>query len=181
MKGVVFTEFAQLVEANWGADMMDDIIDAVEPASGGAYCSVASYEFSELAELLAELSRRVDVPEADLLLAFGGHLADVFYKKFPAFFDEHDNLFDFLKSVDEHIHVEVLKLYPDASLPKFRYEQLSDDHLVFHYQSERPLADLAVGLISASAKHFQKDIEIDRQSLDGGPLFKEKFNVRIVS
>lgn len=43
MKGVVFTEFAQLVEANWGADMMDDIIDAVEPASGGAYCSVASY------------------------------------------------------------------------------------------------------------------------------------------
>ncbi len=181
MKGVVFTEFAQLVEKNWGADMMDDLIDAVNPPSGGGYCSVASYDFSELADLLAELSRRVDVPTGDLLQAFGEHLAAAFLQKFPDFFDAHDNVFDFLKSVDEHIHVEVRKLYPDADLPVFDYQQPEKDRLVFHYKSERPLADLAVGLILASAKHYRREIEIIRTPVAGKANYQEQFDLRLVS
>ena len=36
------------------------------------------------------------------------------------------NGFEFLQSVDQEIHVEVLKLYPDAELPSFRNELLSE-------------------------------------------------------
>lgn len=181
MKGVVFTEFAQLVEDKWGRDMMDDIIDAVDPPSGGGYCSVASYDFSELADLLAELSRRVAVPEAELLKVFGAHLASVFLKKYADFFNAHGNLFEFLKSVDDHIHVEVRKLYPDADLPVFRHQQIDDSRLMFYYQSERPLADLAEGLIRASAKHYQHEIEITRTPVAGCDNYQEQFDLRLIS
>ena len=179
MKGIVFTEFMALTEKLWGIEMVDDIIDAVPLPSEGAYSSVASYDFQELADLLAELSRRVNIPQSELLQIFGEHLAQVFALKFPEFFASYQHVFDFLKSVQNHIHVEVLKLYPDAELPSFEFEQPDPDLLLLHYESSRPLADLAVGLIHASAKHFQQQVSLERRHRDSHLSYSETFVVKM--
>ena len=58
-----------------------------------------------------------------------------------------------LKTIDDHIHVEVKKLYPDAELPKFQYtEQNGQLHL--HYQSPRPLAGVAYTLVTACLQFY---------------------------
>lgn len=44
MKGIVFTEFVDMVEAQFSADMVDDILDDAAPASGGAYTAVGTYD-----------------------------------------------------------------------------------------------------------------------------------------
>ncbi len=44
MKGVVFTEFIEMVEDQFSADMVDDIIDDAQPPSGGAYTAVGTYD-----------------------------------------------------------------------------------------------------------------------------------------
>lgn len=36
MKCMVFTEFLEMVETKFSADMVDDIMDDANPASGGA-------------------------------------------------------------------------------------------------------------------------------------------------
>jgi hypothetical protein len=48
MKGMVFTEFLEMVEAKFSADMVDDIISDSDLPNGGAYTSVGTYDHSEL-------------------------------------------------------------------------------------------------------------------------------------
>src|SRR5262245_35992633 len=52
MKGVVFTEFLEMVGAKFGEDMVDDVILACELPSGGAYTSVGTYDHQELFALV---------------------------------------------------------------------------------------------------------------------------------
>lgn len=181
MKGVVFTEFMELVEANWGIDMVDDLLDAVDPPSGGAYTSVATYDFQELIDLVTELSKQTESPVPDLVFAFGQYLADSFSKKFTLFFSESKNTFELLKKIDDHIHVEVRKLYPDAELPKFSYDELSGNRLLLRYESKRHLADLAHGLMVGAAKYYDEEIVVERTSLNTEDMAIEEFIVSRVN
>lgn len=56
MKGIVFTEFLDMVETRWSAGFADALLDATELKSGGAYTTVGTYDFGEMVALLGELS-----------------------------------------------------------------------------------------------------------------------------
>jgi hypothetical protein len=166
MKGVVFTEFLDFVAAEHGGDMADDIIDDAALPHDGAYTSVGTYPFAEMQRLVVALCRRTHTGADELLNAFGIHLCSRFAVKYPEFFQASENLFDFIESVDRHIHVEVHKLYADAELPKFRTNSRDADHLSIDYASCRPLESLAEGMILAAARHFGTDVTIARSRVD---------------
>lgn len=166
MKGVVFTEFMEFVEATHGADMVDDIIEDAALPHGGAYTAVGTYPFQEMQRLVVALCTRGKASAGDLLKAFGSHLCSRFVVKFPEFFTASDNLFDFLESVDRHIHVEVHKLYADAELPKFTTSSRDDQHLGIDYASCRPLEALAEGMIQAAAAHYGEPVTISLRRID---------------
>ena len=165
MKGVVFTEFMDFVAATHGPDVVDDIIDDADLPHGGAYTSVGTYPFQEMQRLVVALCQRANASAGDLLKAFGGHLCARFVIKFPEFFEASTNLFDFLESVDRHIHVEVHKLYADAELPKFRTSSRDDRHLGIDYASCRPLESLAEGMIQAAATHYGEPVVISTRRI----------------
>jgi hypothetical protein len=73
---------------------------------------------------------------------------------------EKPNLFSFLNSIDQYIHPEVLKLYPDAELPRFDAEIKSDNEIMLNYMSSRKMSDLAIGLIKGAANHFEEDVDV---------------------
>lgn len=73
-----------------------------------------------------------------------------------------------MASVENQIHVDVRKLYPDAELPSIKFERVSDLQSKVHYQSVRPLADLAEGLILESVVHFRDPITVVRNDLPPG-------------
>lgn len=154
MKGVVFTEFLDFVAERYGDDSVDDLITEADLPSGGAYTTVGTYGHSELVTLCNRLSHRTGEPAADLVRAFGTRLSGSFATKYPAFFGRAGSFFDFLESVEAHIHVEVRKLYPDAELPTFTVEDRTATRLVMLYRSPRRMAPLADGLIVGSARHF---------------------------
>ena len=60
---------------------------------------------------------------------------------------------EMLTKIDDHIHVEVKKLYPDAELPKFEHTR-DGDLLTLNYSSPRPLAAVAQSLLNACLKFF---------------------------
>jgi len=64
-----------------------------------------------------------------------------------------------LKTIGKIIHIEVHNLFPEASLPKFSYEDPGPDHLVMIYDSERHLCDLVEGLLVGVGRHFGQEIE----------------------
>jgi len=60
----------------------------------------------------------------------------------------------------------VIKLYPDAKLPKFDCIRENDTLYLTHH-SDRHLADLAEGLILGSADYFGESFDLKRDELDG--------------
>jgi hypothetical protein len=174
MKGMVFTEFMDMVEATWSLDMVDTIIAHSNLASGGAYTAVGTYPHEEIVALVAALSAETSIPVPDLIHAFGKHLFGRFAALFPRFFKEESNSFQFLSGIEDIIHAEVRKLYPDAELPTFEVET-TPGRLVMTYISNHPFADLAHGLIEGCVQHFGENVDIIRESVTGRPGVQARF------
>ena len=103
MKGVVFTEFLEMVEDKFSADMVDDIIDDADPESGGIYTAVGTYPHEEIVSLVVSLSKHTDIAVPDLVKIFGEHLFGRFAILYPDFFKENIDVFDFLELSLIHI------------------------------------------------------------------------------
>ncbi len=90
MKGVVFTEFMELVEDKFSFETADKIVEGSDLASGGAYTSLGTYDHEELLKMVTLLSEMSDAPIPDLVRTFGLHLANRFAAAFPQFFENTD-------------------------------------------------------------------------------------------
>lgn len=180
MKGMVFTEFLDFVAAQFGDDMVDDIVEAVPLASGGAYTAVGTYSHEEMVALCGALAARTGRPVGDLVRAFGTHLSDTFSRGYPAFFARAGNLFDFLESIEAHIHVEVRKLYPDAELPTFKTEERTPTRLVMVYRSPRRMGALSEGLIIGSAQRYGVEVAVQALPVEGSDGEATRFVIDIV-
>ncbi len=165
MKGIVFTEFSEMVEEQFGDEMMDTIIEESQLPSGGSYTAVGTYDHTEILQLVTALSSATNIEVPKLVFAFGEHLYKYFYAHYPAFFDATTNAFDFLQSVEDHIHVEVKKLYPDAELPRFDSRKINSSQFEMIYRSTRPFADVAEGLITACCRHYNESVTIQREEI----------------
>ena len=165
MKGIVFTEFLEMIESQRGMEMVDRVIEAAALPNDGAYTAVGTYDHRELVRLLGALSEASGTTVPDLLRQFGLHLFRRFSVLYPDLFAGITNAFAFLRAVDQVIHVEVQKLYPDAELPRFICEDSEPDELVLLYSSPRGLGDLAEGLIHGCVSYFDEPMRLSRTDL----------------
>lgn len=174
MKGIVFTKFIEMVEEKFSMDTAEDMIEACQLPNGGAYTSVGTYDHREMVTLLVQLSKMTDVPVPDLLRAYGNYLFGEFARLYPVFFEGITSSLVFAGQIDEVIHVEVMKLYPDAQLPRFETLSKSDDELKIVYRSDRHLGDLAEGLLEVCIVHFGEgeSVRLRRENLQepGDPV-----------
>lgn len=160
MKGTIFVEFFDLVESAHGLDMVDQIIEATEQQlkTGGAYTVVGNYPHEELLALATTLSNLSGNDMKDILGLFATQLMNAFTRMHPEFFTKSKDVFDFLMSVDQHIHADVRKIYPDANPPLVTGEILENGSMLLNYQSSRPFAELALALALASGEHFDQPL-----------------------
>lgn len=166
MKGVVFTEFLDMVEDKFGYQLVDTIIEEANLPSGGAYTSVGTYPHQEMVALVMGLHKHTQVPVSDLLKTYGKHLFGIFSKSYGHFFQDVQSAFAMLESIENYIHVEVKKLYPDAELPSFKTKRLEKNLLEMIYYSDRKMADLAEGLIESTFEHFNETVIIQKEILE---------------
>ncbi|MCA9671820.1 MAG: heme NO-binding domain-containing protein [Myxococcales bacterium] len=177
MKGVVFTEFLEMVEDRFSPDMVDTIIEGAELGSGGVYTTLGTYDYGEMVRLVTQLAEATGAEVPALLHAFGVHLFGRFTVAHPHFFKEGSTAFEFLAGVNDYIHVEVRKLYADAELPVFEHDDSKPDTLVMLYRSSRPFGDLAEGLIQGCIKHFGEHIDVQRENLESEPKTVVRFTL----
>jgi len=165
MKGIIFTEFLEMVESKFGLEIVDDIIDQADLPSEGVYTSVGTYEFNEMVSLISQLSSKVNVSADDLLYTFGLYLFDSLGKAHPEVIQSYNSPLGLLYSIEDHIHVHVKKLYPDAELPSFKILEKTDTSISMIYTSSRGLYKLAHGLMQKSFEHFNKSAEVSIELL----------------
>jgi len=164
MKGIVFNLFTDMVDEAWGEEVTEQLIDRCELSTDGSYSSVGTYCFKEMVSLVTVLSEISGLSVPELLKAFGEHLFGQLSGKYPMFAKDCDDLFVFLETIENTIHVEVKKLYPEAELPTFKYNKPDENTLELFYRSQRPFADLAEGLIRGSINHFGEKVELEREN-----------------
>lgn len=177
MKGIVFTEFLEMVEETFGLEVADEIIQASDLPSDGIYTAIGTYQFNEMVQLLTNLSKTVSLPPDTLLHTFGKYLFKSLGAAHPEVIANYSDPIDLLYCIEDHIHVHVRKLYPDAELPTFTILERSDEHLSMIYASSRGLYNLAHGLIESTFEHFYSRAEIAYELLkeDGTRV---KFDIR---
>jgi hypothetical protein len=164
VKGIVFTELAEMVEGIFGMKKLNELIDSVDLESGGSYTSVGTYDSKELNQLVGSLSSMTGTPVDKLVHTYGRYFFDYLKNNYPDFFDE-EGAFEFFKTIDSHIHVEVKKLYPDAELPEFEFLEQGENILLLTYKSERKLSNFALGLIERTIEYFDENIEVSKKNL----------------
>lgn len=160
MKGIVFTEFLDLVESKFGLAMVDKIITESELESKGAYTSIGTYKFSEMLQLLQNLKKNTNIAIDDLLLVYGEHFFSVIEKSYPGLLATYKDPLDMLSSIENHIHIEVQKIYPDAELPTFIIENQTNDSLTMIYKSSRAMYNFGLGLMNKTFEHFNTTASI---------------------
>lgn len=172
MKGIVFVGFFELVEKEFGYEMVDKLIEACNLPSEGIYTSVGTYSHEEMVQLLTRLSEFTGVSVPVLLKTYGKYFGKAHLRKYANFYEQAPDIFTFLESVHDHIHVEVKKLYPDAELPHFASKRLSDKQLQLTYTSSRKMGAFAEGLIEDSALYYGETVDIEKELLaeDGSKI-----------
>ncbi len=163
MKGIVFTEFLDLFEDKFGIAMVDKIIENADLPSGGAYTSVGTYDFAEMLSLLTNLSKFTEIDPDTLLLVYGEHFFSVIKKSYPSMLEMYKDPIEFLASIENHIHVEVRKIYPDAELPTFNVIEKTKDKLVTIYTSSRALHSFGQGLMNSSLEYYNTEAEVVKE------------------
>jgi hypothetical protein len=164
-----------MVETVFSPDMVDAIINDANTPSEGSYTAVGTYSHQEIIDLVGALSQRSGLPTPQLLQTFGEYLFHSFVKNYPAFFDGINDAFVLLSGIEDIIHAEVLKLYPDAELPRFDIEQYDEHRLTMIYRSGRHFEDLAHGLIEGCINHFGTPTQLTRETLDSDNERYERF------
>lgn len=180
MRGLVFTEFLDFVEQAAGPEMVENMLDACDLESGGAYTSVGTYDHEEILKMLTFLNQATGQDVSEMVTAFGRNLFGQLVITHPAILQNGSTLLDFLERIESHIHREVRKLYPDAELPYFETERPDDRHLTMTYQSARPFVDLAHGMIMGAVDHFRNKVSITRDALAIPGGFGARFQIAIV-
>ncbi|KAB8155645.1 hypothetical protein EZY14_000095 [Kordia sp. TARA_039_SRF] len=160
MKGIVFTEFLDLVEDTFGLEMVDQIISESELPSEGAYTAIGTYSFSEMLQLIQNLSKHTNISIDDLLLTYGEHFFSVIETNYAGLLATYKNPIEMLSSIENHIHVEVQKIYPDAELPTFIVQEKTATTLIMIYKSSRAMHHFGLGLMNKTFEHFNSSAEI---------------------
>ncbi|MFD0835321.1 heme NO-binding domain-containing protein [Mariniflexile aquimaris] len=160
MKGIVFTEFLDLVEDKFGLEMVDKIIQQSQLESNGIYTSVGTYKFSEMLQLLQHLSENTNISIDDLLLVYAEHFFSVLETSYPGLIATYNDPIEMLASIENHIHIEVRKIYPDAELPTFEVVNKTDNSLIMIYKSSRAMHHFGLGLMNKTFEHFNSTATI---------------------
>lgn len=158
MLGVVFTTLIEMLEEKVSPEFADEVITDADLANDGAYTSVGYYPFSEMQKIVGVLVEKTGKPVEALLYDFGYYLFGRLSQAHGQVMSGRKDLLDALAVLDNDIHVQVRKLYPDADLPTFSVVSRTEKTMVLEYYSVRELAPLAEGLMDGAAEFFGQTI-----------------------
>ena len=74
MKGVIFTEFVEMLEIQHSPAFADDVLESTDLTSGGAYTAVGTYDVREITLLVRATAERLGKTESDVLRDYGRFL-----------------------------------------------------------------------------------------------------------
>ena len=161
MKGIVFTGFLEMVEEKFGLEIVDYIINSSELKSDGSYTAVGTYDFFEMQQLIVHLSEVSKIPVNELIYTFGLYFFKTLTDHHSDIFKYYNSPIELVASIENHIHIQVKKIYPEAELPTFEIIHQEKNKLALIYKSERAMFMFAKALMEKTFEYYQENVEIN--------------------
>lgn len=159
MKGVIFTTFEAFVIDRFGEEFLDELFEASELKTDEAFVAPGTYPDEDLLSLVANASRMAGLEPATALRAFGRFAFPRLALSLPDLRAEYETPRELLRNVDDIIHVEVRKLWPEAETPRILVLEESEAAMRVRYVSERGLCAVFEGLVAGLGDFFTVSIE----------------------
>ncbi|MXO66348.1 heme NO-binding domain-containing protein [Altericroceibacterium endophyticum] len=153
MKGIIFTELLGFIEAKAGMVFAEQVLEKANLPNDAAFTTVGLYPSHYATSLVSAASELSGIPADKLCREYGEFLFDRFTKLYANLLAAYSTADALLTHVNTHIHEEVKLLYPDA-VPPCVTARKEGDVLVIEYQSHRPFAHIAYGLVSGALSHY---------------------------
>ena len=164
MKGIIFTEFITIVETQFGLEISQQMFDHANDA--GVYTTIGSYDHRRLIKLIMSLSHITHIPAQDLQQTYGRLVFPALLQALPIPDIENDDTFSFIEKVERHIHIEVKKLYPDVTPPKFTFSNQTQSTMILDYHSARCMGYVCMGVLEGCASYFNQSLTIAMQPMN---------------
>ncbi len=156
MKGVIVGSFTAWVEQTRGLAMVDAIINDVagQLSTDGAYTLVGDYPTAEFQALVGALAARESRAADDVMQEFGRDSFPALAGLHPEMIEGMDTLTDLLLGIEDVIHTDVRKLYPESRPPLINAYREDDGRIQVTYQSHRDLSALCHGLLEGAVASY---------------------------
>lgn len=177
MKGVLFTQSLAMIDALYGTNMVDDILDECNLETDGAYTTVGTYPHKEFVDIFDCLSRKMNISTATLMKQYGAFFFNYVAKRMSQILGQYESVFDFLENVNQLLNVDLQNIYKNTHTPEFSTQRLDKRKFIIIYSDTYPLADLIHGMINGCANYFDEEIFIETKDFDKADSFGRIFSL----
>jgi len=173
MKGVIFNSLEEAVIEIGGEDLWDELLE--RGGLDGSYTSLGSYSDDDLMSLVNAAAEVLNMTPQEATVYAGRLVAPKLAQRHSDLVASHTDTISLLCDLNDVIHPEVRKLYPNAQVPDFTTIDRADSRLILQYRSERNLVSLATGLILGAAELFGETVDITTDLTTDGCVFHLEF------
>ncbi len=166
MKGVIAICLKDMVEANYGADKWNTILEtaAVDPKL--SLMAFADIDDAVVLNILTATTKVLKITSVQAADAFGDYWVNVYAQKmYKGMFAGKNSAKELLLSMD-NVHVGVTQNIKNSHPPRFEYEWKNEKTLIMTYKSERGLLDIFIGLIKGVGKLYKEKLIVSKIGTD---------------
>ncbi|MCL1127992.1 heme NO-binding domain-containing protein [Shewanella surugensis] len=166
MTGIIFIEFINIVNINFGNDICHTMTKKAK--DNAKFIKNRNYSHHRLLKLVNALSELTRISVEDLLELMGREVFLPFLTSLPIKIEDIDidSTIDFVIYLETYIHGEAKKLYPKAKVPTIVIVFVSSNKLIMDYFSPRCMGHVCLGLLKGCAKYFNEDIVVKMLLMD---------------
>ena len=168
MKGTVVSTWIRTCRTLFGSQPINECLKAVNWSEDIVFSPLDDVEDERIFLLIENISKKVNMPVANLWQEIGKNNIFEFAQDYPIFF-KRSNLFKFISSLN-FIHAVIMKKIKGAKPPKMEFEIVSKDSINLTYISNRELYDYFLGMLKGASKFFNEKIEIQEVQKGNGKL-----------
>jgi len=163
MNGIFFEEFLEMVDFDYGSEMVDKII--LEFDGDAVYNSCQDYPYAEFEELINLLSDKVRRSVSDLKKCFGEYLFSRLVILYRPEFAGNSDIFEFLERLEMLIHKKMHDYFPSVNIKDFKSLRVNNYTFRVTCQSKIENIDLAIGLFMGCQKFFNEELILNTEFL----------------
>jgi hypothetical protein len=164
VKGIVFTEFLDLVEEKFGLEMVDKIISQSSLESEGIYTSIGTYSFYEMLQLLNSLNKYKGLSIINLLRVYAKQIFSVMHLIYPEMLTRYKDPIEMIAAMNHHIEkiftekdalpIERIGEKSFSGLPQFIVKEKTEYSLIINYKSDRSMHYFWLGFMHEIFEYF---------------------------